>query len=685
MACCTPGETWQYTCPDTVPGHLAGEDDPFTNSATADGEDLDGEPLAQANDDLSVDIDHDAGTLSISKLADVSDVAHGGTVTYTFYLNYTPGGDGSPASNPDITDPRCNSAPTYFGGDDGDNLLETGETWVYTCTFLVPASHADGEEDPILNTASVTGLNLDGDQVTPDDSNEVSVNIIHDAGALTIVKSADVADVAHGGTVTYTFDVSYTPGLDGSPAQNIVVSDPQCTSLISGPDTSIGVDADNDLDALLEANETWRYTCTFTVPGLHIFGEEDPILNTASVAGQDLDGEAVAGDSSDQVSVNILHDSGALSIAKSADSPTVAHGGTVTYTFDVSYTPGADGSPAQNIVVTDAQCTSAVSAPDKSPTADPDNDLDTLLEANEAWRYTCTFLVPASHVVGEEDPISNQAFADGEDLDGQLLTQAASNTVLVSIIHADLSITKTASADPVAVGDEFDYTITVTNNGPSDNGGFTVTDVLPIEVSFVSESEADCTFDLIDTVMCINAGLANGDSVTYTFTVQADLVPGAVNIAQITATGTVDPNAANDIGTSTIAIVPGTLLSDVAAGDPEWQNEIDGVDVLFQKNGSGSSTTYKLKATNPGTFKYRLSLENETGMDIHVRGHQLPNIVRNGVTLKDRNGASTTVFLTVPSMPSSVGTGIYYPLTRGPEGRACLRAGRSPAGQRASG
>ena len=110
-------------------------------------------------------------------------------------------------------------------------------------------------------------------------------------------------------------------------------------------------------------------------------------------------------------------------------------------------------------------------------------------------------------------------------------------------------------------------------------------------------------------------------------------------------------------------IQPNALFSDVAAGDPEWQNHIDGVDVLFSKSGSGSSTSYKLKATNPGTFRYKLSLENETGLDIKKKGSHLPDMLRHGVSLKDRNGASTTVFLTVPSMPANVGTGPNYPLS----------------------
>ncbi len=106
----------------------------------------------------------------------------------------------------------------------------------------------------------------------------------------------------------------------------------------------------------------------------------------------------------------------------------------------------------------------------------------------------------------------------------------------------------------------------------------------------------------------------------------------------------------------TITVAAGSLLSDVVAGEPSWQNRIDGVDVLFTRSGSGTSTRYTLRATNPGTFRYQLALENATGTTIHARGTQLPPIIRNGIAITDRNGAASSVFLTVPSMPASVGT-----------------------------
>ena len=226
---------------------------------------------------------------------------------------------------------------------------------------------------------------------------------------------------------------------------------------------------------------------------------------------------------------------------------------------------------------------------------------------------------------------------------------------------ADLQVTKTGPAS-ATVGSNFAYTIKVKNAGPSNSASFTVTDVLEPEVSFVSSS-ADCaeTSPGSGTVVCTSTGLPAGvgNTVTWTITVSADQAGSPVNIAAIDSTSAAyanDPTHANDSGSAEVAIDSGALFSDVATGDSDWQNQIDGVDVMFTKSGSGGSTNYTLKATNPGTFKYRLSLTNETGIDIHVKGKQLPDIIKRGMTIKDSNGGSTTVFLTVPTLTNNTGT-----------------------------
>jgi hypothetical protein len=416
------GETWLYICSFTVPAHAAGEEDPIVNTATVTGEDLDGDAVGSDTDTHSVDILHDAGALSIDKTGPAT-AFHGDTITYTYRVTFTPGGDGSPAMDVTVTDDKC--APiTGPTGDDGDGLLEAGETWTYTCSFTVPA-HTSGEEDPIVNTATVTGTDTEGDLVGSD-SDTHSVDILHREGTLTVDKTGP-ATAFHGDTIIYSYAVTYTPGSDGSPAQNILVTDDKCSPL-TGPSGDNG-------NGLLEAGETWTYTCSFTVPA-HTAGEEDPIINTATVTGEDLDGDAVGSDS-DTHSVDILHREGTLTVDKTGPA-TAFHGDTFVYSYAVTYTPGSDGSPARDIVVTDDKC-----APVTGPSGD---DGDGLLEDGETWTYTCSFTVPA-HTTGEEDPIVNTATVTGEDLDGDAVG-SDSDTHSVDILHREgtLTVDKTGPA-----------------------------------------------------------------------------------------------------------------------------------------------------------------------------------------------------------------------------------------------
>ncbi len=67
------------------------------------------------------------------------------------------------------------------------------------------------------------------------------------------------------------------------------------------------------------------------------------------------------------------------------------------------------------------------------------------------------------------------------------VTANNTTTATTTVVQlADLSVTKVASPDPAASGGSLTYTITVTNDGPSDATAVTLTDTLPVGVSFVS-------------------------------------------------------------------------------------------------------------------------------------------------------------------------------------------------------
>ena len=93
----------------------------------------------------------------------------------------------------------------------------------------------------------------------------------------------------------------------------------------------------------------------------------------------------------------------------------------------------------------------------------------------------------------------------------------SSNSATFAITASGLKVTKTATVASVDVGDAFAYTVTVENaSATAANGAFTVTDDLPVEVSYVSVAgpdAADCS-EASGTVTCSRSSLAAGASVT---------------------------------------------------------------------------------------------------------------------------------------------------------------------------
>jgi len=97
---------------------------------------------------------------------------------------------------------------------------------------------------------------------------------------------------------------------------------------------------------------------------------------------------------------------------------------------------------------------------------------------------------------------------------------------------ADLELVKTDTPDPVPLGEDLVYTLSVANQGPSDATSVTVTDTLPASVEFVSAtpSQGSC-LQLGGTVTCDLGPLAE----QATAAVAIEVVP--------TATGTITNQA----------------------------------------------------------------------------------------------------------------------------------------------
>ena len=152
---------------------------------------------------------------------------------------------------------------------------------------------------------------------------------------------------------------------------------------------------------------------------------------------------------------------------------------------------------------------------------------------------------------------------------------------------ADLAITKTGPAKAIA-GTNATYTVSITNNGPSNATHVVVTDTLPSGVTFVSSSVA-CS-NSVGVLTCPIGNLANGASISFTVTIH--IPSSGVGSSSITNTANVtgdqlDPNSGNNTASLTTSVISVADLSIKKTGAPN--------PVI-----AGTSLTYTVSIMNAG-------------------------------------------------------------------------------------
>ena len=125
---------------------------------------------------------------------------------------------------------------------------------------------------------------------------------------------------------------------------------------------------------------------------------------------------------------------------------------------------------------------------------------------------------------------------------------------------ANLGVAIQDSPDPVTVGSQLTYILSVSNAGPDASSNAVVTDVLPFNVTLVSatSSVGGCTNSTssggFTNVTCTLGSIANGAVVSVSIVVTPTATGTLINTANVTASGT-DPVPGNDSATSTTTAV----------------------------------------------------------------------------------------------------------------------------------
>ena len=374
------------------------------------------------------------GLFEASEAAAVIQIpAYSGTGQYTLDFSRPPGS----VLTPDHTFLRLRLT--------SDDLQDAG-TGIQDTRSVGPAS--DGEvEDYILKVGTTTDL---------------SVN-----------KTADLEVLTTGDTIHYTITVTNNGPED---AYDVILTDilpPEITdvrySLDGGP-------FDYWPGTLVLGTMTPGQVYTIVIRGVFDGSTLGPVINTATVTSSSEDPDPGNNSSTTVTPVNRAAD---LEITKTADEDFALIGKPFIFTVTVT-NHGPD--PAENTIIND-MVPADFSAPEYS--TDGGNtwmpwygQLNAgTIEVNASF----TFLLRGTVEAGDQDKLQNTASVTSDTSDPDPEDNTATITVPKSAL-ADLGVIKTGEPDPVSVGQQLIYTITVTNSGPSPAEDVLISDMLPFQL-----------------------------------------------------------------------------------------------------------------------------------------------------------------------------------------------------------
>jgi uncharacterized repeat protein (TIGR01451 family) len=457
---------------------------------------------------------------------------------------------------------------------------------VFTLTVNVSPAVAAGSV--LSNTATVTAATGDP---SPANNSATATTTVAALADLSVTKVDTPDPVTAGTNLTYTITIT-NAGPSNAASASWSDTLPAGTTFVSLPavagwscTTGATVSCSNPSFGLGSA----VFTLTVAVaPGT---AAGTVLSNTATVSSATAD--PTPGNNSGTATTTVAS-SGTLSITNTDAPDPVTAGTDVVYTITVTNNGPSTVDAGMSEVLLAHVTFQSISAPPGWTCMTPSVGMNGMLSCfNPAFApgsavFTLTERVSADTPAGTV--LSDTATATWNAA-SQFVTATTTTTVGAS---ADLSVTKTDAFDPTAGGINFNYTITVTNAGPSNAANASLSDTLPAGTTFVSLSSPagwSCTTPAVGaggTVNCTNASLAPGGSAVFTLTVA--IAPATVGTISNTATvssASTDPNPANNSDTETTLV---TSAADMSV------TKVDTPDPVL----AGANLTYTITVGNGG-------------------------------------------------------------------------------------
>ena len=468
------------------------------------------------------------------------------------------------------------------------NTLASGASFpVVNIKVAVASSTPAGTTIP--NTATISDSTFD--PTLSNNSSSLSLNVATSAD-LNITKQISIAGAAAGKTASWAVTLNNLGPSDS--AGPITVTD----TLPSGL-TNVTVNGGTSWTC---GPITTTVTCTYsgslasaaTAPVITVTG-----LVPSSATGNLVNSVSVTPTTTDPVTTNnsaistaAIDDSTTIAIVKKQITSTLIPGENATYEFDVSNTGTAD---AQAITVVDH-------LPNGLTYAGSSTSISGTWTCSGTTTVTCTLTGTLSAASGSNTAAVRILVSIPSNVSGTV-----TNTATVSATNApsaqdtvggpstgtyDLSLAKTHPTGSVFAGSSVIYTLTGSNNGPSDwTGTTTIVDTLPTGETYVSATGTGWSCSPSGQVVtCTStAGIVDGGSAAALKLTVAIAANAGTTVLTNTATvsgPTTDTDPSNNVANDATDVTTSSAVTIAKSGDPTPT--------------AGQNTSYTITVTNSG-------------------------------------------------------------------------------------